>query len=338
MKTKFMTILFSLLLVMVFVIIISNTEASSKVYKLKLQSYHSLSTIMGSKALARDIEKLSGGRIKVKVFAGGELISSDQILQAVRAGTIEMGQGMGFYFSELDIGRIESSLPMSWVNAEEAEMLYEEFGLLNLVAEAYEKLGTHYIGPVYNVSNALLTKKPVRSLQDLKKMKIRSSGGTLKMLSKVGVPTVHLRPEEMYLALSTGQIDGITYGSALEYKLMKLYEVAPYYCTTYLFNPGVDCVIINSGIWNKLPGDLKVAIEFATYRARWNYYTLMKKGELSVKDEIFRGKLTSLPASDIAKLTEAATEVWDEEASKSPRNAKAIKMLKEMNKMLGHIK
>ena len=338
MRTKLTTCLFSLSLGMALIILICDTEAAPKIFNFKFQTYQPLSTIMGSKALAKDIERLSGGRIKVKVFAGGELISSDQILRAVKAGTIEMGLGMGFYFSELDIGRIESALPMSWESAEEAEMLYEEFGLLNLVAEAYEKLGVHYVGPVYNVSNALLTKKPVRSLDDLKKMKIRSSGGTLKMLSKVGVPTVHLRPEEMYLALSTGQIDGITYGSALEYKLMKLYEVAPYYCTTYLFNPGVDCLIINSRIWNKLPDDLKAAIEYATYRARWYYYTLMKKGELSVQDEIFRGKLTSLPAADMVKLTEAAAEVWDEEASKSPRNAKAVKMLEEMKRMLGHKK
>jgi TRAP-type C4-dicarboxylate transport system substrate-binding protein len=338
MKTKSTIFLFSLSVIIALFIISSETEASLKVYKLKLQSYHSLSTVMGSKALANDIERLSDGRIKVTVFAGGELVSSDQILQAVKAGTLEMGQSMGFYFSELDIGRIESALPMAWASAEEAEMLYVEYGLSSLIAEAYKKQGVHYIGPVYNVSNALLTKKPVRSLDDLRKMKIRSSGGTLKMLSKLGVQTVHLRPEEMYLALSTGQIDGITYGSALEYKLMKLYEVAPYYCTTYLFNPGVDCVIINSGIWNELPDDLKAAIEFATYRARWKYYTLMRKGELSVKEEIFKGKLTSLPAEDIVKLTKVAAEVWDEEASKSPRNAKAVKMLKEMNLTLGRLK
>jgi TRAP-type C4-dicarboxylate transport system substrate-binding protein len=314
-----------------------HSEAAAKVYNVKLQSYHPLSTIMGTKALAEDIERLSGGRIKVQVFAGGEFVSSDQILQGVRTGMIEMGQGMGFYFSELDIGRIESALPMAWASAEEAEMLYEEYGLSTLVAQAYKKLGVHYIGPIYNVSNALLTKKPLRSLDDLRKMKIRSSGGTLKMLSKVGVPTVHLRPEEMYLALSTGQIDGITYGSALEYKLMKIYEVAPYYCTTFLFNPGTENVIVNSAFWNKLPDDLKAVIEFATYRARWRYYTLMKKGELSSQAEIFEGKLTSLPAEDVAKLTEAAVEVWDEEAAKSDGNAKAVEMIKEMNRMMGRL-
>ena len=338
MKTKLVLLLISLTLAMGIFPGDYNPEAAQKVYNLKLQSYHTLSTIMGTKALAEDIERLSGGRIKVQVFAGGEFVSSDQILQAVKTGMIEMGQGMGFYFSELEIGRIESALPMAWASAEEAEMLYEEFGLSALVAEVYQKLGIHYVGPIYNVSNALLTKKPLRSLDDLRKMKIRSSGGTLKMLSKVGVPTVHLRPEEMYLALSTGQIDGITYGSALEYKLMKLYEVAPYYCTTFLFNPGVDCLIVNSDFWNKLPDELKAAIEFAAYRARWRYYTLMKKGDIAARHEIFEGKVTSLPAEDVAELTKAAVEVWDEEAAKSPGNAKAVDMIREMNRMMGRLK
>ena len=338
MKTKLVLLLISLTLAMGLFSGDYNPEAAQKVYNLKLQSYHTLSTIMGTKALAEDIERLSGGRIKVQVFAGGEFVSSDQILQAVKTGMIEMGQGMGFYFSELEIGRIESALPMAWASAEEAEMLYEEFGLSTLVAEVYQKLGIHYVGPIYNVSNALLTKKPLRSLDDLRKMKIRSSGGTLKMLSKVGVPTVHLRPEEMYLALSTGQIDGITYGSALEYKLMKLYEVAPYYCTTFLFNPGVDCLIVNSAFWNNLPDELKAAIEFATYRARWYYYTLMKRGDIAARQEVFEDKVTSLPAEDVAKLTKAAVEVWDEEAAKSPGNAKAVKMIKEMNRMMGRLK
>jgi len=337
-RTKRIAIIISLTFVMGLFQSEYTLKAAPKVYNLRLQSCYPLSTIIGTKTFAENIEKLSGGRIKVQVFAAGEFISSDQILQAVRVGMVEMGQGMGFYFSEHEMGRIESALPMAWASAEEAEMLYEEFGLSTLVAEAYRKQGVHYVGPLYNVSNALLTKKPLRSLDDLKKMKIRTSGGTLKMLSKVGVSTVHLRPEEMYLALSTGQIDGITYGSALEYKLMKVYEVAPYYCTTFLFNPGVDCVIINNNFWNKLPDDLKAVIEFASYRARWYYYTLMKKGELSVQDEIFKDKITSLPAEDVAKLTKAAVEVWDEEAAKSPANAKAVKLIKEMNRMLGRLK
>lgn len=337
MRTRLIGLVISLTLVMGLFPGDYYPEAASKVYNVKLQSYHPLSTIMGTRALAEDIEKLSGGRIKVQVFAGGEFVSSDQILQGVRIGMIEMGQGMGFYFSELDIGRIESALPMAWASAEEAEMLYEESGLSALVAEAYQKLGIHYVGPIYNVSNALLTKKPVRSLADLRKMKIRSSGGTLKMLSKVGVPTVHLRPEEMYLALSTGQIDGITYGSALEYKLMKLYEVAPYYNTTFLFNPGVACFIVNLDFWNKLPDELKSVIEFAAYRARWRYYILMKKGDIAARNEVFEGKLTSLPAEDVAELTRVAVEVWDEEAAKSDGNAKAVEMIKEMNRMMGRL-
>ncbi|MBS3919553.1 MAG: TRAP transporter substrate-binding protein DctP [Deltaproteobacteria bacterium] len=316
----------------------NKASAQKKVYNLKLQSYYSPAMISGDKKFAETIEKMSNGRIKVTVFSGGELVASDQILHAVKAGTVDIGHGYGAYYPDVAIGIIESGLPMAWNSAVEAELLYEQYGLLPLVSESYKKAGVHYLGPTWAAPYAILTKKPIANLDDLRKLKIRTTAGAAKMFNKVGVSTVYLPPEEVYLALSTGQIDGVLYGCAEEYKINKFYEVAPYYCTSFILNPIVDCMVINEKVWSQLPDDLKSILTTATYRARWHYYMSVFAKEYSVREEIFKGKLTSLPPEDIEKLTNAAFSVWEEEAKKSPSNARAVNLLKDLNKKLGRLK
>ena len=193
-------------------------------YKLKMQTYYSPTTAMGAKYFAEQVNKLTGGRVEIQVFTGGELVGSANILKAVRNGMIDIGHGMGHHF-----GLLESGLPMSWMSAVEADVLYERRGLKKLFGDDYAKLGVVYLGPTWAAPYHTLSKQPIRSLDEMRKMKIRAVGATAKMLSAVGVNVVNLPPEDIYMALTTGQIDGVVYGSAAEYKETKFYETLKQY-------------------------------------------------------------------------------------------------------------
>ena len=234
-------------------------------FNIKLATYYSPNMLQGDKALAENIEKMSGGRIKIQIFAGGELVSSGDILKAVKSGVVDMGHGSGFHFPEVKIAAVEAGLPMAWTSAMDAQTLWDQFGFHELVAEAYEAQGVIYLGPYWAAPYAILSKKPIHSLADLQKMKIRATSGAGKMFAKVNVPTVYMKPEEIYTALSIGQIDGALYGGAVEYKEMKWYEVAPYYCTTFMLSPINDVLIFNPKLWQKLPDDLKAIVRSAAY-------------------------------------------------------------------------
>jgi len=312
-------------------------SAGDKVYRLKMQTYYSPTTYHIVKEFARQVERMSGGQLKITVFAGGELVSSSQMLQAVKSGTVDIGHGAGYYFSELKTGNIDCGLPMAWLNNTEVVVIHEKLGLTELLRKEYAKHGVYYFGPSFANTYNMLSSVPLTSIEDLKKVKIRAAGATSKLLRKLGCSTVYLPPEDIYVALSTGQVDGVIYGGALEYSMLKFYEQAKYYNTTPIINPIMETVFINQKLWDSMPDNLKAILETGILKLRWGFYTDALGEEMKIRNTIFKGKLTSFPPEDIAKITEAAVEIWDEEAKKSPECAQAVEMIKELNRMAGRL-
>ena len=307
-------------------------------FNLKIQTYTppELSEYMFK--FAKNLETMSGGRIKTQVFTSGELVSSSDTLKATAAGLIDIAQGSGYHYSELEGATIQAGMPMSWQSAVETEVLWFEMGFNELVAKTFEKQNVHYLGPIFLSPYAITTKEPVNSLDDLAKMKIRATSGPSKMFKKLGISAVYLKSEEMYLALSTGQIDGVLWGGATDYNGLKLMEAAPYYCQTYIMNPIVDALFINPATWNKLPADLKRIVEMAAHQASWDYQTWSMNGEYSLLKTNYGGKVTNLPAEDVVKLTAAAQELWEEEAAKSELSKQMVDKVKELLRNVGRLK
>ena len=116
----------SVLICMVVIFFLYLSPVFAAEYRLRLQTYYSPSTAAGAKYFAEQVKKNTGGKVEVQVFTGGELIASANILKSVKNGMIEMNQGMRHHFSKLKTGTIESGLPMSWMSATEATLLYDE--------------------------------------------------------------------------------------------------------------------------------------------------------------------------------------------------------------------
>jgi len=90
-------------------------------------------------------------------------------------------------------------------------------------------------------------------------------------------------------------------------------------------------------LWKALPDNLKAIIEMSViYLAHdFHNYTTFNE-QRTIESGLFN--VSSLPAEDSAALASAAQELWNEEAAKSKRNAKAIQMLREMAKSAGRLK
>ena len=310
--------------------------AEEQTYNLKLQTLHPPSLMGYMETFAKDVEAASNGRIKVQVFAGGELVDTSNMLKAVGTGTVDFANGVGGYYSELTIGNIETGLPQAWASPQEAQMIFDNFGLQEIIEKEYSKHGVKYLTSMWAIPHQILTKEPVNSLDDLRKMKIRAYGGSAKLLRSLGVNTVNMAPEDLYLGMSTGQIDGVLYGAAYEYKLNKYYEVAPYLLETPITDPAVDHMTMNLKLWESMPADLQQIIKMATDKMRWFHYLMVVSNYAKIKDETFKG-VTVLPAEDQKMLVDAAKAVWDEEAARSPENAAAIKIIEDVAKMGGRL-
>jgi TRAP-type C4-dicarboxylate transport system substrate-binding protein len=258
----------------------------------------------------------------------------------VGKGTLEMALGSSSYWpGMIDIAKIEFGLPGCWTTVGEVIDFYYGKGFIKLAREAYAEKGVYFLGPRYGGPYDLLTKKPVRNLNDLKTMKIRASSVMASILKKFNIPTVYLPPEELYTALGSGTIDGLIYGGIYDYYTMKMQEVAKYYTELNLMYPGyVDDLLINMKLWQSLPPDIQALLEFGMVdRQNHLMMTYVQRNVSTVRaQKIFT--VGTLPQEDSAALAQAAQELWNEEAKRSPRNAKAIEMLREVARAGGRIK
>ena len=311
---------------------------TEKVYEWRQQRYGGSEYDPLYEAFEDNVSTMSGGRMQVMTFRGSEIVPNDMILKAVSDGTLEMACGFGAYWpGTIDVGIIEAGVPTAWSSYGEALYFWYGKGFDDLVREAYAEQNVHYICPEFGGPYELLTKVPVNSLDDMKKLKIRATATVVAILEKLGIATVYLPPEEIYLALSTGTIDGVIYGGAFDYKLLKLNEVATYYTKISLLRPGyVDDHLVNMDAWNALPEDLQKIVELACLEEARQFHIFVETGNYAVLGE---GLFTvgAIPSADAARLVAAAQEVWDDEAAKSPRNAKAIEMLRDMARALGRL-
>jgi TRAP-type C4-dicarboxylate transport system substrate-binding protein len=241
----------------------------------------------------------------------------------------------GYHAGLIDIANIECGLPMSWANTAEAALFHLTYGFQDLAREAYAEKGVYWITPVFEVPFLLISKKPVRTLADLKGMKIRATAPVAAVLNQFDIPTVYLPSQEFYTSMATGVIDGIIYGSWYAYAGLKLQEQAKYVTDMKILYPMTSAIIVNKKVWEGLPADLRGTIG-ATAEAfyRIHYFTTRAKDDVEARKQF---ETFILPPDDVAKLTNAALKEWDKEAQKSPRAKKAIELLKSLARDSGRL-
>ncbi|NLA50593.1 MAG: TRAP transporter substrate-binding protein DctP [Alcaligenaceae bacterium] len=311
------------------------TSVSAENLRLRFHTFYGSEMDEAAKRMQDSLREKSGNKIRMQYFRGGELVSSDQFVEAVGRGTIDIAYGVGSYWpGQVEIGNIEAGLPGAWTTADEAREVFKK--LDPIIAEAYEEKGVVLIGRGFGSDYELLTKQPVTSLEDLKSMKIRSTGQMAKVLKEFDVPTVFLPAEELYVGLSTGVIDGVLYGGPLEYEQLKLNEVAKHYTSLNLLNPGwIETIIINQKVWNKMSDEQQALVKEAVNQYAEDIHQWLDSGNKKLMEEGELFEFASLNEEDSKQLATAAEKIWDEEAAKSERNAKAIEILRENKKLQG---
>lgn len=183
-----------------------------------------------AKFFAEEVEKRSGGTIKVKMFFGGTLGKSNEILDLVSKGAVDMGSVVqGYFTSSLPFAAMTNSLPMTFFDGEAAMRAAMKMDKKNpdQVAE-YER---NNIIPLINrflPNYKLICTKPVKTVKDLEGLKIRTFGNYMpKMFAALKATPVNVLPVEMYEALKRGSMD-CSYLTYPFFVVFKLYEVAPY--------------------------------------------------------------------------------------------------------------
>lgn len=297
-----------------FVILAFNSGVLAKTtltYSIFFPSTHAQA--QAGESWAKEIEKRTGGKVKINIFAGGSLTPAPQVYDGVVKGISDIGMSC-FAYTPGRFPLIEAlDLPMGYPTGMVATKVANDFAKkmnppeLNDVKLLY----IHAHGP-----GLLHTQKPVTKLADLQGMKIRSTGLSSKIVKSLGGVSVAMPQGDTYEALQKGVVQG-TFAPVETLKGWKQGQVVKYTidCTGIGYTTAMF-VVMNKKKWEKLPKDVKKVFEDVSNE----WITVAGKAWDEADDEGYKfiaglgNKVLKLTPEESAKWEKAVEPVVDEYA------------------------
>src|SRR5512134_1965362 len=217
---------------------------------------------VGAKLFAERLDQMSGGRIKIQTFPGGALGNALKVPETVKNGVAEMGHTwMGYDWGKDPTTVLFGGYAGSFDTERMLHWLYEGGG-----ADMQRKFRDETEGvismPLFirTAEVFLHSRKPVKSLADLKGLKLRTAGAWLEMAKDLGAAPVTTAGGEVYPMLERGAIDATEWGTLWENITPGFYKVAKYLSYPGVHQPTAPFeLVINKDVWNKLsPADQRL--------------------------------------------------------------------------------
>lgn len=234
--------------------------AGDKTYNIRFSTWHVPAGADVQKLwipMLEEMKKRSNGRLDYTMYAGGALGKGPDHYDIVKTGLSDMGYATLSWtpgrFPLTDVLSSPISCPAKWKGAEAGKAMHDRM------------LHSEFKGiKVLHINNCVMahlwTTKQVKSLEDVKGMKIRSPGGLqTRAIEALGGVPVFMPLGDVYLALETGVIDGVVTCPALV-KAFKLYEVTKFGVPA-TFGCVSEGLFVNERFWKRLPDDLKAIVE-----------------------------------------------------------------------------
>lgn len=274
-------------------IFISSLNANDKVYKL------SMATTWGETAtplidaannMAKLANEMSDGRLEIKVDSANKHKSPLGVLDMVKGGQYDMGHTASYYWKGKDINTLPfTSMPFGLTSPEQYAWFYYGGGM-ELMKKVYDKHGVlSFPGGSTGVQMGGWFKKEIKTLDDLKGIKMRIPGFAGEIMAKLGVQVTNIAPGELFTSLEMGNLDALEWvGPSMDIS-MGFHKIAPYYYTGWHEPASEMQFIINSKKFDKLPADLQkilvVAIRVSAYDMYIQNYDMNANAWQKMKEE-----------------------------------------------------
>lgn len=272
-----------------------------------------------------NVEKMSGGRMVIELHDAGEIVPPTKIYDAVRDGLLDFGLNTpAWQKGKYPAGDLFYTLPGGVMEFNDLVIWLYGGGGKELEQEMYkEELIVFPLG--LTPPEEVWAKKPIRTLADIKGLKIRAAGLSMELWEKLGASVVLLAGGEVVPGLQRGLIDAAEFLEASQDYTLGLHEVCK-----YRFGPPVHMsnnifqLLIKTKSWKELPADLKAIVESAAMTATFQGYARfwMDTIEFDKKIRDFGITTTKLSKEDQAKTRQLTMEILEEKSKKDPYFAK----------------
>ncbi|WP_461483306.1 TRAP transporter substrate-binding protein [Porticoccus sp.] len=278
---------------------------------------------MAAENFAVMVDKMSAGRLKVKVYGATQLVPALEVFDAVSQGTAEMGHGAAYYWKgKTPTSPLFTSVPFG-LNAQEMNGWLHYGGGMELWRELYEPFNLVPLAAGNTgVQMAGWFNREINSLEDLKGLKMRIPGLGGEVMSRVGVEAVNIPGGELYTSMQTGVIDATEWVGPYNDLAFGFHQVAKYYYYPGWHEPGPTLeLIVNKPAYESLPADLQAIVEAAARAVNQDMlddYTARNNAALNELVNTHGVELRQLPDDVLAELNRVTDQVLDEIAESDP--------------------
>jgi TRAP-type mannitol/chloroaromatic compound transport system substrate-binding protein len=284
----------------------------------------SLDTLYGAgEVLTKYVADMTDNKFQMRIFAAGEIVPGLQVLDAVQNGTVEIGHTAGGYYVGKDpTFAFDTAIPFG-MNSRQQDAWMRWGGGLELMREFYKDYNVW--GIPCGATGAQMGgwfRKEIKTVDDLKGLKMRIFGLAGNVISRVGVVPQVLAGGDIYPALEKGTIDAAEWVGPYDDQKLGFNKITQFYYYPGWWEGGPQPIIyINLEKWNALPKAYKTAIEAGCAVAKeWMVSKYDAENPKALRELAATGtKLMPFPTPVMEACFAAANQLYDEIAAKNAK-------------------
>ncbi|HJV82934.1 TRAP transporter substrate-binding protein [Noviherbaspirillum sp.] len=284
----------------------------------------SLDTIFGAaETFSRRVSAMTNGKFNIRVFAGGEIVPALQVMDAVQAGTVEMGHTASYYYFGKDpTFAFDCAVPFG-LNSRQQTAWFDQGGGRELLRSYFKDYGiVNFLGGNTGTQMGGWFRKEVKTVQDLNGLKMRIGGFAGKVMQHLGLVPQQIAGGDIYPALEKGTIDAAEWVGPYDDEKLGFFKVAPYYYSPGWWEAGPQLSFyVGIKEWEKLPKDYQAALEAATFEAHVVMQAEYDARNPAALARLLKNgvKLQTFSKEVMDACYKAAHDVMEEEASKNAK-------------------
>ena len=284
-------------------------------------------TVQAVENMGKKLEQATGGRLTIQMYASMQLGGEKEVIEQAQVGAIQ--------FARVSVGTLGPVVDD--LNVLNMPFLFRDTAHMNKVVDG--PIGQEMLDKVSNNPAAKLvglcwmdagarslydTKKPIRSIEDLKGMKFRVMGNPMfvDMMNALGGNGVSMGYDQVFNALQTGVVDGAE-NNPPSFVFDNHYTVAKYYTLDeHLIVP--EILLMSRRVWDGLsPADQALVKKFSR-EAQMEERVLWNKYEKDAMDKARAAGITITEIADKKPFQAAVKPVWDKYGPKYAEMVKRI--------------
>ena len=222
-----------------------------------------------AETLSKRVAALTGGRFQIRVFAGGELVPGLQVLDAVGNGTVECGHSAGYYYVGKNLAlAFDCAVPFGLTARQQNAWMYAGGGI-EALGRLYAKYNVvQFPGGNTGTQMGGWFRKEIKSLADLRGLKMRIPGLGGQIMARLGAVPQTLPGSDIYPALERGALDAAEWVGPYDDEKLGFHKIARHYYYPGWWEGGPQLSFyVNRDSWKTLPETYRQAFEAASFEA-----------------------------------------------------------------------